>query len=104
MVDATAGNGCDHNLVTTSKTTEKALMSALKMLKPGGRIGLVIYPGHPGGREELAVVEELVSSLDSRLYRVVRLSFMNRSIQAPLVIVIEKAGGYDENQPAAQDP
>ncbi len=96
--------GGDHNLVTTCETTARALRSALKMLKPEGRIGLVIYTGHPGGREELAAVEELVSSLDGSLYRVVRSTFINRSDQAPVVIAIEKAGVGDENQPAAQNP
>ncbi|MDD4237825.1 MAG: class I SAM-dependent methyltransferase [Desulfotomaculaceae bacterium] len=96
--------GGDHNLVTTSETTARALRAALKMLKPEGRIGLVIYTGHPGGQEELAVVEGVASSLDVSLYRVVRLNFINRSAQAPVVIVIEKAGVGDENQPAAQNP
>jgi len=96
--------GGDHNLVTTCETTARALRAALKMLKPEGRIGLVIYTGHPGGREELAAVEELVSSLDGSLYRVVRSNFINRSDQAPVVIAIEKAGVGDENQPAAQNP
>jgi len=96
--------GGDHNLVTTSRATEGALVAALKMLKPGGRIGLVIYTGHPGGLEELAVVEGLAASLDGSLYRVVRVNFINRSAQAPVVIVIEKAGVGDENQPTAKNP
>lgn len=95
--------GGDHNLVTTGDTTVRALNSALKMLKNNGRIGLVIYTGHPGGQEELAAVEEIASSLDGKLFHVVRLNFINRSAQAPVVIVIEKAGVIDENQPAAQD-
>lgn len=96
--------GGDHNLVTTSETTARALRAALHMLKKHGRIGLVIYTGHPGGQEELSAVERVASSLDGNLYRVVRLNFINRSAQAPVVIVIEKAGVIDENQPAAQNP
>jgi predicted methyltransferase len=95
--------GGDHNLVTTSETTTIALKAALKMLKPGGRIGLVIYTGHPGGQEELAAVEGIANFLDSSLYSAVRLNFINRSARAPVVIVIEKAGVGDESQPAAQN-
>jgi predicted methyltransferase len=95
--------GGDHSLITTSETTGSALRAALKMLKPGGRIGLVIYTGHPGGQEELAVVEGVVYSLDDIKYRAVRLNFINRSAQAPVVIVIEKAGDGVEEQPAAQN-
>lgn len=96
--------GGDHHLVTTGETTAKALKSALKMLKTEGRIVLVIYTGHPGGQDELAAVEQVVNSLDRSLYRAVRLNFINRSAQAPVVIAIEKAGVGDENQPAAQNP
>lgn len=96
--------GGDHHLVTTGETTAKALKSALKMLKTEGRIVLVVYTGHPGGQDELAAVEQVVNSIDSSLYRAVRLNFINRSAQAPVVIAIEKAGVGDENQPAAQNP
>lgn len=96
--------GGDHNLITTGETTAKALKSSLKMLKPGGRIGLVLYTGHPGGQEEFAVVEEAASSLDGILYSAVRLNYINRSAQAPVVIVIEKAGDGYEKQQAAQNP
>lgn len=95
--------GGNHNLVTTGGTTKKALGAALKILKPGGRIGLVIYPGHPGGLEELALVEEISSSLDGSRYQVVRLNLINRSSQAPVVIVIEKAGVGHESQPATKN-
>lgn len=95
--------GGNHRIVTTSETTASALRAALKILKPEGRIGLVIYTGHPGGRDELTSVEEIASALDSRHYQVVKLNLLNRSAKAPVVIVIEKAGVDDENQPAAQD-
>lgn len=96
--------GGDHTLVTRSDTTASALQSALKLLRPGGRIGLVLYAGHPGGREECSMVEGLASSLDGDLYRVIRINFLNRAAHAPVVIVIEKAGALNESQAAAQNP
>lgn len=95
--------GGDHHIVTRGDTTVTALKSALGLLQPGGRAGLVIYTGHPGGREECELVEQMVSSLDGSLYRVIRISFLNRSTHAPAVIVVEKAGVFDESQAAAQD-
>jgi len=95
--------GGDHNLVTTGETTVRALNAALERLKPGGRVALVVYIGHPGGQEECEALEEFISSLDTTLYQAVRLSFYNRSAKAPIVIVIEKAGVDDEKQPATKD-
>lgn len=94
--------GGDHKLVTTGETTVRALNAALERLKPGGRVALVVYIGHPGGQEECEALEGLISSLDITLYQAVRLSFYNRS-KAPIVIVIEKAGVNDEKQPATKD-
>lgn len=95
--------GGDHALVTRSDTTARALRSALDLLRPGGRVGLVIYTGHPGGREECHRVEGLASSLDGNLYRVIRIHFLNRAADAPVVIVIEKAGALHEGRAAAQN-
>ncbi|MDK2889326.1 MAG: hypothetical protein PWP72_2204 [Thermoanaerobacter sp.] len=95
--------GGDHALITHAGTTVRALRSALNLLRPGGRTGLVVYTGHPGGREECDRVEELASSLDGKLYRVIKISFINRAAHAPVVIVIEKAGAFNEGQAAAQN-
>lgn len=95
--------GGDHALITHAGTTVRALRSALNLLRPGGRIGLVVYTGHPGGREECDRVEGLASSLDGKLYRVIKISFINRAAHAPVVIVIEKAGAFNEGQAAAQN-
>lgn len=97
LVDAVIFNlgylpGGDHSLVTRPETTAKALRSALDLLRPGGKIGLVIYTGHPGGREECETVETIAASLDGDLFRVIKIVFLNRAANAPVVIVIEKVG------------
>ncbi|MCL6639047.1 MAG: class I SAM-dependent methyltransferase [Firmicutes bacterium] len=96
--------GGDRSIVTRPDTTLASLEAALKMLRPGGRISLVCYPGHPGGRAEYEALESFSSSLDSLCYRVIRTSFINRAAAAPVLIAIEKAGGYIENEAAAQNP
>lgn len=82
----------DHLYVTKPDTTVQALHSALDLLRPGGRIGLVIYTGHPGGTEECEAVERAASCLDGALFSVIKIVVLNRSAGAPVVIVIEKAG------------
>ncbi len=84
--------GGDHSVVTRADTTVTALNAALNPLRPGGRVGLVIYTGHPGGREECIAVEKLAASLDRTRFRAIRINFLNRAAHAPVVIVIEKAG------------
>jgi predicted O-methyltransferase YrrM len=84
--------GGDHLYVTKPGTTVRALHSALDLLRPGGRIGLVIYTGHPGGTEECEAVERAAAGLDGAHFRVIKIVVLNRSAGAPVVIVIEKAG------------
>ncbi len=89
--------GGNHTLVTNADTTVGALKSSLCLLRPGGRIGLVIYTGHPGGREEYETVQKFASALDGKRYRTIKISFLNRAAHAPVVIVIEKAGAISES-------
>jgi predicted methyltransferase len=84
--------GGDHLYVTKPDTTVRALHTALDLLRPGGRIGLVIYPGHPGGTEECKAVERAAACLDGALFSVIKIVVLNRSAGAPVIIVIEKAG------------
>ncbi|BAF59380.1 MAG: methyltransferase domain-containing protein [Pelotomaculum sp.] len=84
--------GGEHSVTTRPGTTVRALQAALNLLRPGGRVGVVVYTGHPGGREECDAVEKMASSLDGNLYNVIRINFINRSGAAPVVVVIEKAG------------
>jgi predicted methyltransferase len=55
--------GGDQNIITTSKTTLKALEAGLQLLAPGGLITLCLYPGHPGGRTEAAQVLQWCENL-----------------------------------------
>ncbi len=44
--------GGDHRLITRAEETLHALDAALALLKPGGLLSIVCYPGHPGGDAE----------------------------------------------------
>lgn len=84
--------GGDHSFKTKPDSTVRALKSALGLLRPGGRAGLVIYTGHPGGMEECEAVEKTASNLDGALFSVIKIAALNRAATAPVVIIIEKAG------------
>lgn len=55
--------GSDKQHITRAVTTQPALEQACDCLAPGGRISLVLYTGHPGGREEADDVHEYVATL-----------------------------------------
>lgn len=48
--------GGDHAVITRTGETLAALEAALVVLKPGGILTVVCYPGHPGGDEESMAV------------------------------------------------
>lgn len=56
--------GGDHAVITRTGETLAALGAALVVLKPGGVLTVVCYPGHPGGDEESAAVESWSRRLD----------------------------------------
>lgn len=97
--------GSDGLLATKPDTSAAGIQSGLKLLAPGGRMSIVVYAGHPGGKEELAAVEEMAAALDPAAFAVIRVSFLNRSASAPVLMLIEKlrAGAGNEGTKAEQD-
>ncbi|MBD1401672.1 class I SAM-dependent methyltransferase [Pelovirga terrestris] len=81
--------GGDQQLMTRPDTTLAALHQALAGLAVGGRMAVVIYPGHVGGAEEAICVERFFSALDSNKYDVLQVQLPNRN-QAPGLLVVEK--------------
>ncbi len=95
--------GGDHTIITRPESTLESMRAALKILRPGGRLVVVAYTGHPGGKEECAIIEEEVACLDSRIFRAVEVSFLNRGTTAPKVIAVEKAGALSETMEAEEN-
>ena len=57
--------GGDHAVITRTGETLAALNAALVVLKPGGILTVVCYPGHPGGDEESAAVVAWCEGLEA---------------------------------------
>jgi ubiquinone/menaquinone biosynthesis C-methylase UbiE len=85
--------GGDHSLTTGSKDTRQALSAGMSILKPGGIISLVFYPGHPGGQEEMETIEKYLSGLPQQLFEVTKTRFLNQINSPPQIICIEKLSG-----------
>lgn len=79
----------DRQVITLPETTLSALEQACEVLVPGGRLAVVVYPGHPGGREEGAAVDGYFAALKEGDFQVLQLKVTNRP-DAPYLLVAEK--------------
>ncbi|XP_029126165.1 uncharacterized protein LOC109793334 isoform X2 [Cajanus cajan] len=79
--------GGDKEIITRSETTLLALEAAERVLMPGGLISIVVYVGHPGGREELEAVESFAARLCVENWICCKIQMLNRPF-APIPIFL----------------
>ena len=61
--------GGDHSIATRAGSTRTAMAAALDLLRPGGVLTVLTYPGHAGGAEEAAAVAETLAPLGAHEHR-----------------------------------
>ncbi|OSI18877.1 rRNA methyltransferase [Neisseria dentiae] len=82
--------GGDKTLTTQADTSIRALNAALALLKPGGLLAAVLYPGHDAGYREANAVEAWAADLPQRQYAVLKYGFINRKNRPPYLLAVEK--------------
>ena len=80
----------DKSLTTQWATTLPALRASLGMLRNGGVLSVVCYPGHAAGAEEANAVTRWAALLDQVDFRAVRYHFENVDSDPPFLIGVEK--------------
>jgi 16S rRNA C1402 N4-methylase RsmH len=82
----------DKSIVTHSDTTLTALEQSLKLLCHGGRLSVMVYPGHEGGdREAVAVIDWSSQLSESYLCNKIEATKRgNLKRPAPILLHIEK--------------
>ena len=80
--------GGDKGITTSTATTLTALRAGLALLRPGGVLTAVVYPGHPGGSEEASAVRTLAAQLPRPDWHCVEYAALNTAAPAPSVIAI----------------
>lgn len=85
--------GSDRSVTTRPDTTREGIKASLKILKPGGRLSVVVYTGHPGSREEAGVVAGLLGTLDLKEFTVQKMVFWNSRGESPELYFVTRAGG-----------
>ncbi len=82
--------GGSHDIITKLESTIPAIKQGLELLKEGGIMSLMLYPGHYGGKWETDGVMSLVRSLNQKQFTVLHYNFLNLQQFPPQLILIEK--------------
>ncbi|QYY35911.1 class I SAM-dependent methyltransferase [Ruficoccus sp. ZRK36] len=80
----------DKSIITRPETTVPALESAANCLCAGGRMSIVIYPGHEGGADEAAKVMEWADTLDKMEFESELIASPKASDNAPRLLVVTR--------------
>ena len=84
--------GGDHSITTTADETLRGLECALKAIRTGGIVTVVLYDGHEAGAAEKKRVISWAESLDSRKYHAAFVSLINQAKNPPEILWITKKG------------
>lgn len=82
--------GAGQELTTQTDTTLIALVAALLLLRSGGVLTIVVYPGHEGGDAEAAAVVEWSTSLPPSIGQCVMYRFPQKTASPYLIAVVKK--------------
>lgn len=82
--------GGDHSVTTHWETTQKAVESALSLLKPMGVLVICAYPGHAEGDRERSALTDFLSALPPQRFNVLHQKFLNAGPGAPECFTVQK--------------
>jgi predicted methyltransferase len=80
----------DKSIVTTPDTTINAVKELFHHMPSGGLIILVVYHGHPGGKQEKDALLHYVETLEQKKANVLQYKFINQVNDPPFIVAIEK--------------
>ncbi|MBQ5332792.1 MAG: class I SAM-dependent methyltransferase [Oscillospiraceae bacterium] len=80
--------GGDHTIHTQTETSLEAVKKALRLIKKGGLISMILYYGRDTGFEEKEALLRFVKTIDSEEYSVITAEFSNRPNCPPIPIFI----------------
>lgn len=89
--------GHDHEVTTGTTETAQALTISSDLLKSGGVLSVVCYPGHAAGLEEAAAVESWMAARGNDGWRVARYAMLGTRSPAPFLLLALKPGAPRQN-------
>ena len=82
--------GADKSLITQVKVTLDAIEQAAELLKSGGVLSVMCYPGHPGGDTEAAEVKKWLKALPKNEFTVSHYVREGHRQNSPFLLVAHK--------------
>ena len=82
--------GGNKNITTKSETSLESIRAGLDILNSGGIMTICLYRGHAEGKNEESVIMPFLKELPKNQFGVMEQTFLNRSEEAPVLVVIEK--------------
>ncbi|TVX98270.1 tRNA (mnm(5)s(2)U34)-methyltransferase [Cohnella terricola] len=82
--------GASSPLITKPETTLAALDTALKLLRSGGILTVVVYPGHEGGLEEADAVTAWAAEVPQNVAQAVLYRFPQKAASPNLIALNKK--------------
>lgn len=80
----------DKSITTMTKTTLESVKQAMEMIKPGGVVSVIAYPGHEEGANELAGLSAFLKDINQTEFDVLKSEFINQKNRPPILFLIEK--------------
>lgn len=80
--------GADHAIITEATATLEALSASADLLKTGGTLAVICYPGHPGGDHESKAVESFFTT--SEHFRVAKYGMLATKKASPFLLISTK--------------
>ena len=82
--------GGDHSITTASDATLEGLEAALRTIRPGGIVTIVLYDGHDEGAEEKKNVLAWAEKLNPKKYHAAFVSLINQANHPPEILWITR--------------
>jgi predicted methyltransferase len=80
----------DKHVTTMTETTLESVRQAMSLIKTGGVVSIIAYPGHDEGAKELGRLDILLKEIDQKAFDVLRSEFINQVNRPPILFLIEK--------------
>lgn len=82
--------GGNHRIVTRGETTVEGLRAALSLLRPGGLVSVVVYPGHRGGIAEKRALKGFSRGLDQKRFACAWTVLANQAHHPPELVTVQR--------------